>query len=517
MRNLFINMLILFSLSISAQENEYLNISKPEYIEIHNNSDSIIKVESNNKKTIVYFKATGDSESEVIIYKNACIIDENGNKYIVKKANGIKLGKKTKIGKKGQLLYSLTFPALPKGTKSIDLYLSERLLTTNYLNIHQVGTESSFSTSIDTTGFNEAVNNTFSNNLFKKDTVWIEGQFKDSQIFEENKYIISFVTPIPSIYGGSHVENYEIRPDGSFNFKIPIYAPTWTELMVYAPSTSVIGRLIPIMLYPGDHISLTIDDFESNKSEHQIKSELVKNIKFSDLYYIFPTRRIIPDKKNKVDFDSLKNTITLSEKAACYLSNKYNLTKTESALLLTQANMSKVHEALMTIDNNVRNNRSKYFKVLDGRYPDVAQFDTLQSFSKTSLYKVFSLLRADNKAFLIVPAVEALSRYLSSSAMFEGITFNEDYLNMPQDYRHLFWKNQALHMLRMNRNKTVGSDKLFEQWFSLANMEATKNKDKISHNLKDIMEIQLENVTLDVYQAWKKEMTSNLQTSNTKK
>ena len=196
------------------------------------------------------------------------------------------------------------------------------------------------------------------------------------------------------------------------------------------------------------------------------------------------------------------------------LSNKYKLSKAETGLLLTQANLSKVYEALQTVDLSVMKNRSKYYKHLNGKYPNISQKDTLQSYSKTPLYGITSLLRADNNAFLIVPSIQALARFFNTTVLFEAIVYDKDYFDMPQDYRHLFWKNQAIHMLRMNRNKPLGTDHLFEQWFNIANMEPIRNTNNISPNLKEIMNMKLENVTLPVLNEWKKEVISNYESNS---
>ena len=176
--------------------------------------------------------------------------------------------------------------------------------------------------SIDTTGINNAVNLEFPNNIFKKDTVWLSGKFNDTDLFQKHKQVINFIVPVPSIHGGKSSLKYEISPDGTFKANIPIFGPTWTELMVYAPENHMISSLIPIFLYPGDHITLSIDDYDTVNRRIKVRSELVKNNEFANFYNIFPTRHPLATDNYKINFDSLKNTITISEKAACYLSNK---------------------------------------------------------------------------------------------------------------------------------------------------------------------------------------------------
>lgn len=508
MKKFCIFLLILFvqTNSIIAQEDLFLQISDPEYIDLQNSSEHIDKVVTNKSKTLVYLSCSGSSETNVIVPKNTYIIDENGCKYHVIKANGIVLGKKKSIGREGKLSYTLTFPSLPKGTKSFDLVQSQNNTKTYYFNIHQSGSTVNIATSIDTTGMYEALNKTFSDHLFRKDTVHISGRFKGSKEFEKRKYAITFVTPIPSLNGGSYSEKFEINPDGTFNATIPVLGPTWTELIVLVPNTPLVSRTIPVMLYPKEDLSLVVDDYDSECAKINWVSKYEINEKFVEMSDVFPARYPYYNEGQLVSLDSLKQTIAVSEQAACYLSDKYKLSKTESALLLAQANMSKVCEALRTIDQYVQYNKTNFFKSLDRKYPTPAQFDTLQNCCKSQLYTVLSLLRAENKAFLIVPSLQSLTRTINQSPLFHAISYQKNYESIPVDYRPLYWNDSAIHLIRMFRNKPIGRDRLFEQWFNLASLETTNEDLSKTSNMAEVLKMKIETVTLPIYNSWKSEL-----------
>lgn len=508
MKKIITCLLCLFILvqSISAQEQVFLQINNPEYIDLQNSNERIDKVVTNKHKTVVYLSCSGASESNIIVPKNTYIVDENGRKYNIIKANGIILDKKRTIGKSGKLSYMLTFPSLPEGTKCFDLVQSHKLAKIYYFNIHEAGSTSGIATSVDTTGINEAINKALTDNMFRKDTVYLCGQFKGTKDFEKRKYAITFVAPVPSVYNDSYSEKFEINTDGTFNVAIPVFGPTWTELIVLVPDTPIISKTIPVMLYPGDHLSLVIDDYDSEYAKLNWKSEFTYNNQFVEMCEAFPT--LLPSYKEgqQLSLDSMKQAIVANEQAACYLSNKYKLSKAESALLLTQANMSKVCEALTIIDQYVLFNRNKYHKSLNGAYPTSAQFDTLQNYCKSQLYTIISQLRAENKAFLIVPSLQVLTRNLNKSPLFHAITYQKDYFSIPEDYRYLYWNDSAIHLLRMFRNKPIGTDRLFEQWFNIASLEVPNKSKAISPNLYEVIKIKTEAITLPVFNAWKYEL-----------
>lgn len=491
---------------IVAQDDLFLQIDEPEYVDLNNSGERIDKVITKNSRTLVYMSCSGASETNVIVPQNTYIVDEKGEKYNVIKAKGLTLGTKKKIGKGGRLSYILTFPSLPKGTKSFDLVQSHNMVKTYYFNIHQAGSKGNIDTVVDTVGTYEAINKTYPDNMFRKSTVRFSGRFKGSKIFESGRYAISFVTPIPSLYGKEFTKQFDVNPDGTFTADIPVFGPTWTELIVLIPGTSVVSRTIPVMLCPGDNLSLVVEDYDSEFARYSWTSKFDYNEKFVGLCDVFPARHPVYREGQSLNIDSLKQTITASEQVACYLSRKYNLSKAERALLLTQANMSKVCEALRTIDQNVLSHKSAYFKSLNNAYPTPAQFDTLQTICKSQLYSILSLLYAENKAFLIAPSLQSLTRIINASPLFHSITYSNNYFSIPKDYRLLYCNDNAVHLLRIFRDKSIGKDRLFEQWFRIADMEAGNDFGMSMDSLHEAYRMKTEAVTLSVFSSWKSEL-----------
>lgn len=201
MKRISIFILIVFvQVTYIVAQNNYLKITNPDYLDLQNTNERIDKVISDKTKTLVYLSCAVQTNSTITVPTNTYIIDEKGNKYGVTKANGIVLGKKQAIEKGNKLSYILTFPPLPKGTKSFDLIQSNNLTKTCFFNIHQSGAIVNIVTAIDTTGVYDAINKTFPDSLFRKDSVHISGCFKGSKVFAQKKHAITFVSPIPAIY-----------------------------------------------------------------------------------------------------------------------------------------------------------------------------------------------------------------------------------------------------------------------------------------------------------------------------
>lgn len=76
MKRIIIYLLFIISLTTRAQESNYRIINKPEYLDVHGNCDSIYKIITDKNKTLIYFKAKSNCDTEITIPKNTYIISE---------------------------------------------------------------------------------------------------------------------------------------------------------------------------------------------------------------------------------------------------------------------------------------------------------------------------------------------------------------------------------------------------------------------------------------------------------
>ncbi len=491
---------LFFTNNLLAQS--WLNISQPEYIDIHNGSERIEKVKIDKHGTIVYLTCTGQAGTEVFVPVTTYITDEQGNHYKVKETSGIVLNEKKKIGKSGKLTYNLSFPALPKGTSCFDMVQKYRNSETHYLNIHQYGITSNISTTVDTTGIYDALDKAFPDKKFGQDTVWISGQFKGTTLFEKEKCMLNVVVPIPSVCGNKRVYSIDVNSDGTFCGAIPVAGPMWTELLVVGKEKHFVSKTIPAMFFPSEHLSLIIDDYDTEPKYTWQGGTNTYNSLLAQTG-IFTTRNNNDVNSMTVNVDSLKRTVSVSETAACYIANKYHLSKIETGLLLTQANMSKMCEALRCVNSYVLENSYQYWKSLRTSYPSHSQFDTIQALNNGPAFSVLSLLKADSKAFLIVPSLEELTREMQASPLFRIDISSVVRKTMQKDDYQLYLGEQYVHQLRKHRGKPLGTDKLLEQWLTFVKIYGEGDKIKSYSGIKNILEQKLNAVTLPVYMQWK--------------
>lgn len=492
--------LLLFTY-VLAYAQRLTNFSHPVYFNINNGNEKINKIVTNKKNTIVYMSRKVQSESKVTVPKTTYIIDEQGNQYKVEKADGIALGKTEILKANYSKTYSLTFPALPKGTLCFDLVKKNRNRQAYYINIHQPGTSPRYSSAVDTVGLREAVDRAFPDEMFHADTVWLSGQFKGMKMLEREKCSIYVIVPVPSLHDNRYVDTIDINSDGTFKCAVPVVGPMWTELVVVGNDTHGVGKLIPTMLYPGDHLSLTVDNFSSDepvyhwKSDREIDNKLLAlSDVFSERYYKYYGQELA--------LDSLKETVAFSERVAGYLANKYKLTKVQAALLLTQANVAKICEAMRILGEEAHTKRYEYTKQLDTSNLTASERDSIQSFNDSWKFGILSQLRADGKAFLIVPSHEEFTREMLHSPIFMADISDKRMFTMPWNEWQLYQNERNIHQLRKFRNKPLGADRLLEQWLVIAT--AYKEVDVSKPLDKEVVKFNMEHVTLPVFDQWKR-------------
>lgn len=497
----------------NAQKQSWLNIDEPDYMEIHNCPERITKVVTDKNATIVYMSCEGDSVSKVYIPRMTYLTDEKGENYFVKRTVGIDLGRGKVIGKKGRISFSLYFPPLPKGTQSFDMIQEGRSVSTRYLNIHQQGVVTRFAATVDTTGISNAIDRLFPDSMFVNDSVRISGKFNGTDLFKQEKCSLVFTVPVPSVSDNQYVYYIDIKSDGSFSGAIPVCGPRWTEFSVQVTDKKYVDRLIPVMLYPKDRLTLVVDDYGSDSPSFKWRSEKTSYSRLWDYSKLFVSRGIPIYKENqRVSLDSLIQTIEVNEQAACYLSNKYNLTKAETALLVAQANMTKVCDALNIIGLQTVDKRMAYRKSIGPHQPTLAQKDTLRSIGNNPLFSVLKYLKADSKAFLVVPNLEWLTRAMLTSPIMSCWLYDVNVSAMAEDELLIFQGEVSQRQIRLFRDKPLGSDRLFEEWFVLATALRNIDANKKQVTTEEVLRRRTATVSLPVYQQWKKNIRTGIGT-----
>lgn len=510
MKTLITIFLGMIAISCHAQKQRLLSITDPDCIDIYNRNEKIDKVVTTKEGTTVFMSCHGDSATTVSINKNTYLVDEGGNHYRLKQTSGIETGKNTVIGKQGKLSFKLTFSPLPKGCTSFDLVQKGINYEICYLDIHQRGTSTKISKSVDTTGMNNELDRTFPDELFQNDSVHVYGQLKGLVMSSNEKCVISVLNPVPSLCGNKYTYEIHVNKDGRFNAMVPVCGPMWTELRVErtVEGKDYVSRMIPIFLYPKDNVEIVVENYYAAETNYRYTNEAFKDTKLLDLSKIFFPRMVKSNGIEELCIDSLKQTIRNSEMAACYLANKYKLSKTETALLISQANVARTCEALRIVNSYVLHKKYELYQEYKGSSMSEEQKLRRNMLNNEGLFGVLSELRAESKAFLVVPSMMELCREIRTSPVVDIDLDDLRYNSMPEGERILYGSELNIHQLRKFREKPLGGDRLFEQWFTLVSFENDTTKDIIIKKttpqyIEEGLNLKSETITLPLFKHWK--------------
>ena len=95
-------------------------IEKPGFLLASSRTLEISKITLTDTATVLYFDAHGPAKNWFDVAKTCTLTDNKGNVYPVQSSEGIELGKKLFLSETGDAKFSLVFPPLKRGAKSVD-------------------------------------------------------------------------------------------------------------------------------------------------------------------------------------------------------------------------------------------------------------------------------------------------------------------------------------------------------------------------------------------------------------
>ena len=95
-------------------------IEKPGFLLASSRTLEISKITLTDTATVLYFDAHGPAKNWFDVAKTCTLTDNKGNVYPVQSSEGIELGKKFFLSETGDAKFSLVFPPLKRGAKSVD-------------------------------------------------------------------------------------------------------------------------------------------------------------------------------------------------------------------------------------------------------------------------------------------------------------------------------------------------------------------------------------------------------------
>lgn len=322
------------------------------------------------------------------------LCDEKQNRYPLRRAEGITLGKKNIHPYSGVLTFSLVFEPLQKNVKVFDLLPNcRRDPAFAFWGVHKAGQRL------------KGMKRMQGNNVFRDEFVMIPGVAKVCGKIED--YKATDITDTLVIYVNSHddqkmhLQNYKtcIDSEGTFEFDFPLENTMW--LYIYGKRV-----YIPLIATPDDVLTLSIShwgeydvkvDYKSAKG-YDIMSNLMKAApSFTDTqYYLTAFKKIRPAVLDKELSQRKYNNEILSG----YLTWKYNLSEVESHLLLLSMNSSDECIAMQRLDRDV----SEVFLHEKGKSYRLSDLEQLQYMPEVvQSYGFLKEINPHDYSYMVVP------------------------------------------------------------------------------------------------------------------
>lgn len=397
---------VLLSTNMLAKVSHRLD--NPEYVGINNKMMKLISVKTTKKSTTITFRYPGEGFGG--FSTESYLSDEAGRRYRLIGHKGFSVADSSylKVGRKGT--YRLEFEPLPAGTKVFDFI--ENFFyphATFFYGIREAGTPMLVSQVVESTE-----EFSFPDIDFKPDSVWIHGYITD---YDTARYQFTDVEQF--LLGGELTGNdspiVRVEPDGSFVLPLKIYGPTWTHLNLHS-NKHFIDYLVPVMLYPGDHIELRISDID--KAEWNIWYTSRMGKEYSNLMHCIPPmclKMIVGGNLQEVKQDSIRyggwtpelidQQFDSYDTLASYLTGKYALNNVEAAMLRGELTNSLARDVLIATNNYlaskhpIHKDREEWIK------------------QESPYYSCLSRVYAESNAYLAIPSWQHLQASFIRNAM----------------------------------------------------------------------------------------------------
>ena len=403
-----LSLLFGFALCMVSMAKELHCIDNPNYISINDGTIKLVSVKTTEKSTTITFRYPGEGFSG--FSSESYLSDEAGKRYrlIGHKGFSVTDSSYLKVSRKGT--YRLEFEPLPADTKVFDLIENFfRPEATFFYGIREEGVPLAVDQVVESFGEDEIPCLDF-----KPDSVWVHGYIAD---YDTARYQFTDVAQLflggELTRDGSH--NSKIGADGYFMLPLKVYGPTWTHLNLHS-NKNLFNYLLPVMLYPGDHIELCISDID--KAEWNIKYTSRMGKEFSNLMHCLPSmslKMIIGGNPQEIKQDSIKyeewtpeligQQFDSYDTLASYLAGKYALSNVEASMLRSELTNSLARDVLIVTNNYLASKHHMY----EDREEWIKQ--------ESPYYNCLSRVYAESNAYLTIPSWQHLLASFIRSVM----------------------------------------------------------------------------------------------------
>lgn len=384
------------------------HIDNPRYVGINDGTLKLVSVKTTEKSTTLTFRYSGEGFGG--FSAKSYLSDEAGRCYHLIGHKGFSVADSSylKVRRKGT--YCLEFEPLPADTRVFDFIENFFHPQATFLyGIRKPDAPMAVARVVESFGEEE-----FPCLDFKPDSVWVHGYIAD---YDTARYQF---TDVEQLFLGGELTSdgspkSKIGTDGYFMLPLKVYGPTWTHLNLHN-SNSLFNYLVPVMLYPGDHIELHISDID--KAEWNIRYTSRMGKELSNLMHCIPSmslKMIIGGNLQEIKQDCIRcegwtpelidQQFDSYETLASYLAGKYALSNVEAAMLRGELTNSLARDVLIATNN--------YLARKHPIHKDHEEWIKQES----PYYNCLSRVYAESNAYLAIPSWQHLLASFIRSAM----------------------------------------------------------------------------------------------------
>ena len=386
------------------------------------------KVILTDTATTVHFTISYEKEGQYFRFaSDSYLLDENGNRYMLRSCEGLKLDSWEKSPKGGITDFTMHFEPMPKKVQVFDFIEGDEKGHFRLLGIH----DKKYKVHIPTLQeLSEANPYTVTEEWFKTDSITLRGRIEN---YDAEK--MGFTSMTIYYYNAFDKDGtvliFDIAPDGTFEKKFLAYYPT-RELI--GPHGSKIGfDYGPFFARPGETIDITIKPNKDGQYQcyyHNGSSKEVERWLSSDMN-ILRLMDPISDFKGKIG--ELNEVIEQTWQHTLYIiqreAARMHFTALEMQLAL--ANMQGAFIEAMADYVHDRKNEIVKVEEVDGNF-NVEILDSIEwkELKKMENYKMMQLVDYDNPLLMCSDFELVLNRIQYADILirrrYEGVAYNEN-------------------------------------------------------------------------------------------
>lgn len=395
------------------------SIENPSFMSLNADGVTITRVEFEKNQTTLYFHIEYPEGHTFQFRPSTYLVDEAGIRHKIKGCADFNLGEWTKIGKEGFKDVSISFDALPEGTRVFDCIEGPDLtMTYQFYGIRENGQD------WDVFPKREVADVPFRESFFRIDTVYVTGRITRSRYDRLKPAVHELHSNSQQALLRQYRENhgmldcFHVAKDGTFSFKTIVAKPCMDIF-------NINDTRIPVLLIPGDHLQVEISHLGEYRQQVTFKSELgdwsrmLANTPFMyDRELANPQGTLIwsdADTLSAATWSPLHAKQERCLEICRYLAAKHHFTPTERKLMQMEVQTANASISIFRMQAPIFNRINKERE--EGTFDGACH--TLQELEENGIHMDFSFIEGcqwDDPTISATTHYESIPRHLLSLA-----------------------------------------------------------------------------------------------------